>query len=109
MGAFGRMLHNFWFCLGMAVFSLLALSGAIVEGGAVWIAVDVFCVVWWVYAAYKITKRVEEDPLTNEQMLRIKTITRRFAQDVDEILQEAKDESDRGKDQEADKKESSDE
>ena len=109
MGKLTRILNNFWFCLGMAVFSLFALWSAALEGSAIWIAVDVFCVLYWVIRAYRTTKLGDRTPLTDEQMQQIKVITTRFSREVDAILKEAADESDNGKDKETDKKKPSDE
>ena len=106
------VLRNFWFCLMLAVFSLLTLSSAILEGGTFWIVLAVFNVVYWVFAAYRTTKPSSGDdaPLTDEQTAEIRKITQRFSRDLGAILQEAKDnESNRRKDQEADKKQSDDE
>ena len=111
MGILAKVLRNFWFCIGLAVFSLFALWSAALEGETVWIWIDVFCIVYWTYAAYRTTKstHVNDLPLTNEQTLRLKIITRKFIKDSEAILDEAKNESDGGKDKETDKKESSDE
>ena len=107
-----KLLCNFWFCIGMAVFSLFALSSAILEGSTVWIAVDVFCIIYWVFAAHRTTKRthLSDLPLTDDQTVRIKAVTRRFSKELEDIVNEARDnESNNGEDKETDKKESSDE
>ena len=111
MGILAKMLRNFWFCIGLAVFSLFALWSAALEGDTFWIWMDVFCIIYWTYAAYRTTKSVHVDdlPLTNEQVLQIKVITRRFTKEMEDIVNEAKNESDGGKDKETDKKQSSDE
>ena len=112
MGVLAKIVRNFWFCIGLAVFSLFALWSAALEGETVWIWIDVFCIVYWTYAAYRTTKSVHADdlPLTNEQTLRLKIITRKFIKDSEDILDEARnDKSDNGEDKETDKKESSDE
>jgi len=112
MGILGKLLRNFWFCLMIAVLSLLTLSSAILEGGTFWIALGTFNVLYWVWAAYRTTKplSVDDAPLTDEQTAEIRKITQRFSRELGVILQEAKDnESNRRKDQEADKEEPSDE
>ena len=111
METVAKLFRNFWVCLGFAVFSLFALWGAVYEGEGVWIAVDAFCVVYWVSRAYRTTKPLPtEVVLTKKQTHRITVITRQFKRDLDEIIKEADDnESNRRKDQEEDKGESSDE
>ncbi len=111
MGILAKVLRNFWFCIGLAVFSLFALWSAALEGETIWIWIDVFCIVYWTYAAYRTTKTIHADdlPLTTDQTLRLKIVTRKFVKDTEEILNEARDESDGGKDKETDKKQSDDE
>ena len=111
-----KLLRNFWFCLMIAVLSLLTLSSAVLEGSTFWIALGVFNVVYWVFAAYRTTKPQQaEVVLTDEQTHRITVITRRFKHELDEIIEEAKDnepnnnEPNNGKDKETDKKQSDDE
>lgn len=105
MGALAKLFRNFWVCIGFAVFGLMSLWGAALEGSTTWIWVDIFCVVYWTYAAYRTTKSVHVDdiPLTNEQVLRLKSITREYTTKMEEVMNEAKDAKD------ADKKEPSDE
>ena len=106
------LLRNFWFCLIIAVFSLLTLSSAVLEGSTFWIALGVFNVLYWVWAAYRTTKPLSGDdaPLTDEQTAEIRKITQRFSRELGAVLQEEKDnESNRRKDKETDKKESDDE
>ena len=106
------LLNNFWFCLMIAVLSLLTLSSAVLEGGTFWIALGVFNVMYWVFAAYRTTKPRSGDdaPLTNEQTAEIRKITQRFSRELAAVLQEAKDnESNRRKNKETDKKQSDDE
>lgn len=108
-----NILRNFWFCLSMAVFSLLALWSAVLDDELVWIWIDVFCVVYWVHAAYRNSKQPLQDlhtELSPEYRTRLNIITRKFSRDLDELLKEAdEEESNKRKDKEADKKEPSDE
>lgn len=109
-----KMLRNFWFCLIMAVFSLLALYSVILEGGEfaiLWVAIDIFCVVYWVLAARRTFNPLnsKDVKLTPEQMTKIRAVTKRFQDELDVIIKEAAaDESNRRKDKKANKKESSD-
>lgn len=104
-----KLLRNWWFCLGMAVINLLFMVQSILDGTTVWISV--VGVVAWTYLAHRNSRQQHtEVKLTTEQVAEIRVITRRFSREVDAILKEADDnESNRGKDQEEDKGESSDE
>lgn len=105
MRSLAKLFRNFWVCIGFAVLSLFSLWSAALEESTGWIWMNVFSIVYWTHAAYRTTKSVHVDdiPLTNEQVLRINVITRRFTQEMEEVMNEAKDAKD------ADKKEPSDE
>ena len=107
-----KLFRNFWVCLGFSVFSLLALYAAVLDESGVWIGIDAFCVVYWVHAAYRSIKptHIDDIPLTDDQMRRIRQLTRTFSREMEAIVNEVvKDESNNGKDKETDKKEPSDE
>lgn len=104
-----RILNNFWFCIGIATFSMLNMMGDMMEGDSPWLNAFLVCI--WVYCAWRTTKRhtVDAIDLTPDQTIRLNKVTRQFRTDMEAIINEDKDDgSDRGEDKKTDTKQSKD-
>lgn len=89
----GKWLSSFTGALFMAVFSFVCILNDVSSGNTFMAWVMGIVTMWWLYVAYKATKKGDidlDDTLTDDQKARIKTATREFhavLKEVDDEMQ----------------------